>query len=181
VGRTKHPCTTIFIDGQEIGFDIYQDHRIILQTMSILVLVCPSSYPERPFLLVQSDQGVQLTLTAIYCRDYKFLQLCLHSRLHLCWIKHNVPYIFLPHLYTLVLQRLKFPLLVYPPSPLCRRFETQWPFICSPGYDCDTAFSVSERCRGTQWGRFESCFWLSLSSVTVSSYSVAQFKGRTNM
>ena len=95
--------------------------------------------------------------------------------------KHNVPYIFLPHLCTLVSTRLNFPLLVYPPGPPCRRFETQWPFNCSPGYDGDALFSVSERCRGTQWGRCESCFWLSLSSVAVSSSSVAQFMGRTNM
>lgn len=128
-----------------------------------------------PFSWCKAARLWNWPLSAIYCRDYKFLQQYLHSRLNLRWIKHNVPYLCLPHLSTLVLQRLKFSLLVYPPGSLCRHFDTQWTFICPPGCDGDTLFSVSERCRGSQWGRCVSCFWFSLSSVTVSSFSVAQY------
>ena len=109
--------------------------------------------------------------TAIYCRYYKFLQQYLHSRLHLRRIQHNVPYHCLAYLW------------IFP--SLCIRLvlcvDASNPGVCLPDYDGDTLFSVSVRYRGTQWGRCESSFWLSLSSVTVSSLSVAQFKGRTNV
>jgi hypothetical protein len=109
--------------------------------------------------------------TAIYCRDYKFQQQYLHSRLHLCRIKHNALYHCLPYLWSSPSLCIHLVLCV----------DASKLGVCSPGYDGDTLFSVSERCLGTQWGRCESSFWLSLSSVTVSSFSIAQFKGRTNV